>query len=83
MLTSRIGIMRTVRERSAPGGKCREWFRKGDLWVLEDKNDMGAVFDWIVDFSVLCLYSLYLFLLILICFCVLFFLLTFRLNLSG
>ena len=41
---------------------------------------MGLVFDWIVDFSILCLYSLYLFLLSLIFF---FFLLTFCLNLSG
>ena len=52
-----------------------------DLWVLEDKNDMGSVFDWIVDFSVLCLYSLYLFLLILICFRFFFYLLS--MNLSG
>jgi hypothetical protein len=68
-------------------GLCEGVFWKGDLWVLEDKNGTGSVFDWIVDFSILCLYSLYLFLLSLICFFLFFFffffLLTFCLNLSG
>jgi hypothetical protein len=49
-------------------GLCEGVFWKGDLWVLKDKNGMGSVFDWIVDFSILCLYSLYHSLLSLICF---------------
>jgi hypothetical protein len=71
-------------------GLCEGVFWKGDLWVLEDKNGIGSVFDWIMVFSVLCLYSLCLSLLSLICFrfflfffLFFFFLLTFCLNLSG